>query len=201
MIGFTARQRGLKWGGPQMMYLMKTVQADGSAWGGFVWPLEVGAEVVAPDWDPEPRCGGGLHGLLNGQGDGAMLSWEDDAVWIAAEIPDGDPIVDLSGKVKVRRCIVSAAGGRAAVTAWLAARGCGSVVGAALTGGNGATLTGGNRAIITGGDGATLTGGDHAALIFRHAGGCAVAVVGQGGIKPHVAYTYLRGQIVPAGDA
>ena len=56
-------------------YILKTVKADGSAYGGFVWPLETGAIVVAPDWDSTPVCGGGLHGLLNGCGDGALLNW------------------------------------------------------------------------------------------------------------------------------
>ena len=55
-------------------YILKTVKADGSAYGGFVWPIEVGAEVVAPDWDPTPDCGGGLHGLLNGVGNGGLLN-------------------------------------------------------------------------------------------------------------------------------
>jgi hypothetical protein len=31
-------------------WLLKTVAADGAAHGGFVCPLEVGAEVTAPDW-------------------------------------------------------------------------------------------------------------------------------------------------------
>lgn len=56
-------------------WLLKTVAADGTAHGGFRWPLEVGAEVAAPDWSDEPACGGGLHGLLDGRGDGTLLDW------------------------------------------------------------------------------------------------------------------------------
>ena len=44
-------------------WLLKTVAADGATHGGFVWPLEVGAEVTAPDWSDAIECGGGLHGL------------------------------------------------------------------------------------------------------------------------------------------
>ena len=87
-------------------FLLKTVKADGTARGGFQWPLDEGAEVTAPDWDPTPVCGGGLHGLLNGAGSGGLIDWSTDAVWIVAEIPDGETVVDLDGKVKVRRCIV-----------------------------------------------------------------------------------------------
>ena len=36
-------------------WLLKTVAADGAAYGDFVWPLEVGAEVTAPDWSDAPR--------------------------------------------------------------------------------------------------------------------------------------------------
>ena len=35
-------------------WLLKTVAADGAAHGDFVWPLEVGAEVAAPDWSGTP---------------------------------------------------------------------------------------------------------------------------------------------------
>jgi len=75
-------------------FLLKTVHADGAAWGGFQWPLDEGAEVIAPDWDPTPVCGGGLHGLLNGAGNGSLINWSTDAVWIVAEIPDGETVVD-----------------------------------------------------------------------------------------------------------
>ena len=38
-------------------FLLKTVKADGTARGGFQWPLDEGAEVTAPGWDPTPVCG------------------------------------------------------------------------------------------------------------------------------------------------
>ena len=34
---------------------------DGEAYGGFRWAPQ-GERTRAPDWDPRPRCGGGLHG-------------------------------------------------------------------------------------------------------------------------------------------
>ena len=43
---------------------LRTVSADGSSYGGFKWPLKVGARVTCPDWNERPECGGGLHGLL-----------------------------------------------------------------------------------------------------------------------------------------
>jgi hypothetical protein len=64
--------------------------------------------------------------------------------------------------------------------------------GSTLTGGYGSTLTGGAGSTLTGGDGSTLTGGDRSTLIFlRWINGrrrVLTAYVGEGGIKPGVAY-------------
>ena len=87
-------------------FLLKTVHADGTAWGGFQWPLDEGAEVTAPDWDPTPVCGGGLHGLLNGAGSGSPHRLVDRRRLDRRRDPDDETVVDLDGKVKVRRCIV-----------------------------------------------------------------------------------------------
>ena len=37
--------------------IMRTCAADGSSSHGFVWPLTVGAKVVAPDWKPTKARG------------------------------------------------------------------------------------------------------------------------------------------------
>ena len=68
---------------------------------GEVWVHEViGAEVVAPDWNPAPKCGGGLHGLLWGEGDGSLLSWEPESKWLVVEADEADVVkIDLN-KVK-----------------------------------------------------------------------------------------------------
>ncbi len=158
-------------------FLLKTVHADGAAWGGFQWPLDEGAEVIAPDWDPTPVCGGGLHGLLNGAGNGSLINWSTDAVWIVAEIPDGETVVDLDGKVKVRRCIVRHVGDKTSAPEFLAAHGHteGVVAGTATAGYRGTatagergtatadrdgTATAGNRGTATAGNYGTATAGD-----------------------------------------
>ena len=53
--------------------LLRTCEADGGSYGGFKWPLTVGAEVSCPDWNPVAECGNGLHGLINGQGDWSLV--------------------------------------------------------------------------------------------------------------------------------
>ncbi len=140
-------------------WLLKTVAADGAASCDFVWPLEVGAEVTAPDWSDAPKCGGGLHGLLDGRGDGALLDWSPDAVWLVAEVPADAHLVDLDGKVKVDRCVVAHVGDQASATAFLADRGLTGVVGAHVAAGNRGVATAGYGGTATAGYGGTATAG------------------------------------------
>ena len=141
-------------------YILKTVKADGSAYGGFVWPLETGAIVVAPDWDSTPVCGGGLHGLLNGCGNGALLNWGDGAVWIVAKVPEKAQMVDLGDKVKVDRCKIVHVGNRETATTFLVDHGCsGPIVGVTATAGDGGTATAGDGGTATAGKWGTATAG------------------------------------------
>ena len=171
------------------MLFLRTTDADAKSYGGFQWPRDVGAAVEAPDWNPKPECGNGLHGLLDGLGESSHLSSDPDALWW---IVDADDAVDLDGKWKFPRATVVAFGVRHEVTATLYALRPGPIHGLCLTGGDGATLTGGYRATLTGGDRATLTGGDRATLIFlRWADGrrrVLAAYVGEDGIEPGTSY-------------
>jgi hypothetical protein len=89
-----------------------------TAYGGFVWPES--GPVESPDWNPEPTCGGGLHGLLWGKGDGALLNWDHSATWLVVAVDDAS-IVDLGGKVKYPRGEVVFCGDRGTATDYLAA--------------------------------------------------------------------------------
>lgn len=164
-----------------MSLFLRTTDAYGRAYGNLQWPLEVGAVVTARDWDPEPVCGGGLHGLMHGLGESSQLSFAGDAIWWIVEADDA---VDLGGKHKFRACRVVAFGPRHEITAALYAMVPGPI--------HGLTLTGGDRATLTGGDFATLTGGYGATFIFLRwidgARRVLAAYVGEDGIKPGVAY-------------
>jgi hypothetical protein len=192
---------------------LRTTDRDGKSYNGFQWPMEVGAIVTAPDWEPTAECGNGLHGLLDGLGDGSHLLFDADAIWWIVEADDA---IDLQGKHKFQSCRVVAFGPRHEVTAQLYAMRPGPIhgitltggdyatltggygatltggYGATLTGGDCATLTGGDRATLTGGDRATLTGGDGATLIFlswlNGRRRVLTAYVGENGIKANTAY-------------
>ena len=145
-----------------LMYFLRTCAKDGSSYGGsFKWDLRVGAVNTAPDWDPKPECGKGLHGLLGGQGESGHLAWSEDAVWVVFSSPSS---VDLNGKHKVQHATVCAVGDRKTATDYLLNLGFQGVHGCFMTGGNGAKMTGGDFAKMTDGDCATMTGGYRAKM-------------------------------------
>ena len=198
--------------------VLRTCAEDGSSHNGFRWPLEVGAEVVAPDWDPTPECGHGLHGLLRGAGSGNLLCWDTGAKWLVLAVPAAE-CVDLTGKVKFPRARVVHVGDRSSASAllreWYPDE---AVTGASVTGGDRATVTGGDRASVTGGDGASVTGGNHATVTGgdyatvtggNYATVCvqwwdgkssrrriAVGYVGEDGMEAGVPYCVVDGKLV-----
>ena len=84
------------------MYGLRKITKDGkNSYNNFVWPLEVGAEVEAPDWNPEPKCGGGLHCLLDAQGGWPLLNGY---YWAVLEFDEKDMVLIDGDKCKVRKC-------------------------------------------------------------------------------------------------
>ena len=96
--------------------VLRTCAADMTAYGNSRWPQS--GPVEAPDWNPAPVCGQGLHGLLWGEGDATLLSWEPEAKWLAVKVRKAD-IVDLGGKVKYPRGEVVACGERQVATRYI----------------------------------------------------------------------------------
>ena len=60
--------------------ILRTCDAQMQSHEGFIWPKS--GKVSAPDWKPTKACGNGLHGFLNGEGDGPLANWNHDAVWL-----------------------------------------------------------------------------------------------------------------------
>jgi hypothetical protein len=138
----------------------------------FTWPKS--GHVACPDWNPRPCCGGGLHGLLWGEGKADLLLWEDSAVWIVFEA-DADKVVEITedggGKCKVPECDVVCCGTRYEATAYLVARAPGRAVhGALITAGDSGTATAGYRGTATAGDSGTATAGDRGTATAGYSG-------------------------------
>lgn len=130
-------------------YILKTVGSDMTSHGGFKWKKR--GLVVCPDWEPTDECGNGLHGALNGEGDGYLFNWGPDAVWIVAEV-DIATGIDLNGKWKFPEATVIYAGDRKSATELIYEK-CGMV---SCIGG---TATAGYLGTAMAGDWGTATAG------------------------------------------
>ena len=143
----------------ETVLVLRTCYADMSSSHGFVWPKS--GLVECKDWNPAPKCGNGLHGLLWGEGEGSLLDWSESAQWLVVEV-DAATIVDLQGKVKFPRGNVRFCGDRLAAAAMICAdpRSAGrKVVGGTATAGDLGTATAGYFGTATAGDLGTATAG------------------------------------------
>ena len=80
----------------------------------FQYPLA--GRVSAPDWDPTPKCGGGLHGCLWGVGNSELLDWSPDAKWLLIDCLAENVIKIDEQKVKFKEGEIVLVGDRKEVT-------------------------------------------------------------------------------------
>lgn len=158
------------------------LQQDGklrSAYNDFLWPRS--GPVEAPDWDPVPHCGNGLHGWLEGKGFGSAWNRNPSDVMLVVEV-DRQDIVNLDGKVKFPKGNVIFAGSRKEVTKYMAERGhVGIAYGYMIVGdqveGCGPAITGHNGTAIAGSWNLAVAG-DYGKAVAGHQG---TAQAGDGG--------------------
>mgnify|MGYP000094299915 FL=1 len=170
--------------------ILRTCTANLTSRNGFQWP-ETG-HIEAPDWNPEPHCGNGLHGLHLGEGAGQLLDWDPAAKWLIVET-ELDTLVDLGGKVKFPSGNVVHCGDRQSATEYLAAdpRSAGrSITGGTATAGDRGTATAGYRGTATAGDRGTATAGDRGTATAGHGG---TATAGEAGVLAIHWYDAERG--------
>ena len=75
-----------------MRLVLRKCNKDGYSRNNFYYG-NIGDRVICPDWDPKPKCGNGLHGLLKGKGDWGLLEGED---WLL--IDADDQLVEIDNK-------------------------------------------------------------------------------------------------------
>ena len=139
--------------------VLRNCKSDMTSHNGFKWP-ETG-HVEAPDWDPKPECGNGLHGLLWGEGVGSLLYKGEGTKWLVLEV-DEEGIINLDGKVKFKECDIKFCGSQFDATKYLYDNGG---YGRAIVG---ITLTCGDNSTVIGGDYSKVTGGHHSRVIGGH---------------------------------
>lgn len=143
----------------EKVLILRTSDRNRRSYGGFQWP-ESGS-VEAPDWDPSPVHGNGLHGALWGEGNGILFNWALDATWQVVEV-NADSVVDLGWKVKFPRGEVVYSGDRKGATEMIFAHPGGkdrAVIGATISVGDGDIVTVGYLGTARAGDRGTVTAG------------------------------------------
>jgi hypothetical protein len=137
--------------------VLRTCDAYMVAYNGFQWPES--GHVSAPDWDPKPECGHGLHGLLHGCGDYSYLSTQNNAKWLVVKVPK-NTCVDIIGKVKFPEGEVIFAGSKDDAIKMIADAYPGEPVVYAkrMVGDNGVAVSGNDGTSISGNDGTSISG-------------------------------------------
>ena len=157
------------------IYVLRTCKEDLTSYNGFQWPES--GYVEAPDWDPSPKCGSGLHGLLWGEGNGGLLDWSTQAKWLVVRV-DGE-VVDLGDKVKFKSGWVEFCGTQKDATDFLISKGAkGPVVGSTVVKGHNQTAIAGYKGVAIAGDGGSAQAGFKGSA---QAGDEGTAQVGEGG--------------------
>ena len=181
--------------------VLRTAAADMTSRGGFKYPKR--GWVKAPDWSAAPVCGGGLHGLLWGEGDGSHLNWDDDAKWLVLEVKEQE-LVDLDKKVKFPGGRVVFCGDRKGATQYLLAHGGAgkAICGAALSQGDKAAVSAGYRGQASAGswgqasagEGGQASAGENGTIIVQWWDNASkryrvkVGYIGEDGLKPDTWY-------------
>lgn len=81
-----------------MSLILRKCQKNGLSSNNFYYG-KVGDIVTAPDWNPIPECGNGLHGLLEGNGEWLLLYGDD---WLIIEANESDIVEIDECKCKFR---------------------------------------------------------------------------------------------------
>ena len=171
--------------------------------GGFQWPES--GKVNAPDWSPAAECGNGLHFLKWGDGDVNLLHspYDQKTKWLVISTPEKGA-VDLNGKSKCEECEVVYCGEKqGAIDLLVAHAPAGTKIAystatagdeGTATAGDEGTATAGTRGTATAGDGGTATAGDGGVITIAYYDNAKgkyrrlIGHVGDGGLKPNVAY-------------
>src|ERR1017187_2205698 len=143
--------------------ILRTLNEDMTSHGGFVWPSS--GFVEALDWNPAPVCGGGLHGLLWGEGSHGYLDLSETAKWVVFRAKLNDVAHgsgDLMNKCKAKCGVVEYCGDRDGAVQYVVTHGGTGkrVVFGTATAGYRGTATAGYRGTATAGDRGTATAGD-----------------------------------------
>ena len=187
--------------------VLRTSGADGKSYNDFQWPRS--GAVEAPDWDGKAECGGGLHGLPRGCGNGDYLDWSEAATAQLVRVDTRADYLEFKGKCKFRGGEVVYFGTlREAIEILCQHYPDAPTVGRTASAGDHGTASAGYRGTAnagdegtaSAGDGGTASAGDEGTLVIKYWDGdryrLAVGYVGEDGIKPNTPYRVENGRLV-----
>src|SRR3990167_2880553 len=148
--------------------ILRNIRADRTAYEGFVYPA-LGERVRATEIRRDYQCGGGIHGLLWGEGTSGYLYTEPGAIWLVLEAPLSDiltgegQMTDKCKYVGSEGALIVYEGTRDGAVEYITAKhGYYNGVWAKQIADDGARQTAGYKAVQTAGDEAVQTAGDRA---------------------------------------
>ena len=172
---------------------LRTVDNDRKSYNNFQWH-PVGGTAIAPDWDGgKAECGGGLHFLPWGEGDGRLLNWSPVAIWQVVDDQDAPDTILFDRKAKAHKLTVVFEGNQKDATDYILSHGAvgKAVVGATVVVGNNQVAVVGDYGNATAGYNGTATAGMYGTLIIKHCDDryrIVVGYVGENEILPNVVY-------------
>ena len=160
---------------PKYIYGLRTCPENMISRDNFQWPMQ--GKVKCLNWDPNPRCTGGLYFLKNGQGNPSWLNWDLTAKWIVLQTTS---CIEFDGKAKSEEVKVLFVGDRFHSTEFMKkfVKNGQPIIGATYVAGDNEIATAGDNGIATAGDNGTATAGDGGTAT---AGDDGTATAGNGG--------------------
>ncbi len=146
-------------------YMIKTVNKNLQGYKGFQYPKK--GLVEAPDWNNEPICGGGIHGLIH---ETKKHYIEDGNIWMVLKYIRDEEVTIEDEKIKVPRAWVIGYGSAEEMQALFEKKtGKPYTYNYAIRKGNNySTLKAGNHSTLTAGNHSMLEAGHHSALTAKN---------------------------------
>ena len=173
--------------------VIRTCGPSGESGHGYRYPTTVGSMVECPDWEPQPKCGHGFHGLLDGIGDHALIDASPSRLWQVFGVKRDEVVAIDDAKVKFRRGLLLYIGDIGGAMTMVQPETVKAIMAKAI--GNTATGDSGHAA-ATGYNGNAAATGDRGHAAATGDSGNAAAT----GDRGHAAATGYNGNAAATGD-
>ena len=163
--------------------ILKRIKPNRKGYGEFIYPSGVGTVITAPDWNSEPKCGGGIHGWPWGFGLGEGVDYDIlNDIWLVLSEKPENVVGELEKgwKCKARAPRIVFEGTFTQVWGLVCAEQ--SAIITQMASGNGSKLaaSGNGSKIVASGDGSNLAASGIGSKIAASGNGSNLAASGNG---------------------